>query len=133
VVGDGDHSEVPKQVILVVEDTRPIADLICQTLNEQPQYEATAVDNGAAALEALQEVQASLLILDVTLPGISGEELYDRLQGDEATRAVPVLFMSADPQAVARLQARPVPYVLEKPFDLEALLRLVETALASAP
>jgi DNA-binding response OmpR family regulator len=133
VVGDADHAAVTKQVILVVEDTRPIADVICQMLNEQPHYEAIAVGDGAAALETLRGVRVSLLILDVGLPGISGEELYDRLQAEEATRALPVLFVSADGRAIARLRARPVPYVLQKPFELDELLHRVETALAGVP
>jgi len=119
----------PKQVILVVEDTRPIADLICQTLNEEPQYEAITVDNGASALEALKGVKASLLILDVSLPGISGLELYDRLQNDEATRRIPVIFVTADLEVTRRLGDGSTARVLAKPFDLDELLAMVKEAL----
>jgi DNA-binding response OmpR family regulator len=119
----------PKQVVLVVEDTRPIADLICQTLNEEPQYEAIAVDNGAAALETLKGVKASLLILDVSLPGISGLELYDRLQVDEATRSIPVIFVTADSGVSDRLRGGGTARVLAKPFDLDELLAMVQEAL----
>jgi CheY-like chemotaxis protein len=130
----GDHKAPlrPKHVILVVEDTRPIADLICQTLNEEPQYEAIAVENGAAALETLQGVRASLLILDVSLPGISGLELYDRLQGDAAMKDIPALFVTADSEAIRSLDRERMPNVLAKPFDLDDLLHLVAHMLAGA-
>ena len=131
MVGNDGGAVMPKQVILVVEDTRPIADLICQTLNEEPQYEAIAVDNGAAALETLKGVKAGLLILDVSLPGITGLELYDRLQADEATRGIPVVFVTADTEALRELEQRRLPHVLAKPFDLDDLLGLVQVALAA--
>jgi CheY-like chemotaxis protein len=119
----------PTQVILVVEDTRPIADLICQTLNEEQQYEAIAVENGASALETLKGVKASLLILDVTLPGISGLELYDLLQADAAMRSIPVIFVTADLAATHRLAKGSTAKVLAKPFDLDDLLAMVQSAL----
>lgn len=128
---DSTASASAKQVILVVEDTRPIADLICQTLNEEPQYEAIAVDNGASALDALKGVKASLLILDVTLPGISGLELYARLQAGEATRSIPVIFVTADAEAARRLGTDSKAHVLAKPFDLDDLLAIVQGTLAS--
>lgn len=128
---DSTISATARQVILVVEDTRSIADLICQTLNEEQQYEAIAVDNGAAALEALKGVRASLLILDVSLPGISGLELYELLQAEETTRSVPVIFVTADRGAGRRLSEGTKAKVLEKPFDLDHLLALVRGELDS--
>jgi CheY-like chemotaxis protein len=91
------------------------------------------VDNGAAALEALRGVKARLLILDVSLPGISGLELHDWLQADEATRGISVVFVTADTEALRQLEERRMPHVLAKPFDLDELLGLVETALTAEP
>lgn len=124
-----DDTLVARRVILVVEDTRAIADLICQTLNEFPQYEAIAVDNGAMAIEALRSVRASLLILDVSLPGMSGIDLYDFLQADAATRTIPTIFVTADSLALRELQRRQISKVLPKPFDLDDLLAMVSQAL----
>jgi len=67
------------------------------------------VDNGAAALEALRGVKARLLILDVSLPGISGLELHDWLQADEATRGISVVFVTADTEALRQLEERRMP------------------------
>src|SRR6476661_925335 len=99
-------SAVEKKAIVVVEDNEPIADLIKETLNTEPDYQAVVVNNGAQAIEVIKSVRASLILLDVGLPGLSGIEIYDLLQADPTMRAVPVVFLTAQSETRAFRERR---------------------------
>lgn len=113
-----------KKAIVIVEDNEPIAQLMKDTLNEEPDYQAVVVHDGSQALEVIQSVKASLILLDVNLPGIDGLRLYDMLREDESTRSITVIFVtaSADP---AEFAARGIEGHIAKPFDLGELLSRV--------
>lgn len=119
-----EQHEIEKKAIVVVEDNVPIADLIKETLNAEPDYQAVVVNNGAQAIEVIKSVQASLILLDVGLPGLSGIEIYDILQADPTMREVPVVFLTAQTEARS-FRDRQFPYVIAKPFTLDQLLEMV--------
>lgn len=113
-----------KQAIVIVEDNQAIAELIKDTLNAETDYQAVAVHDGALALDTIRAVKASLIILDISLPGLDGLQIYDLLKQDEATSGTPILFITAlahDPG----LRERQITSVLAKPFDLDDLLSRV--------
>jgi two-component system OmpR family response regulator len=116
------------KVILVVEDEPGIGEIIEYTLNDEPDYQATSVTNGAAALAFLAEVRADLVLLDVNLPGLDGFAIHDFIRARPATATVPILFMTAADHA-AEFARRGVTTWLQKPFDLEDLLQRVAAAL----
>ena len=120
-----------RKIVVIVDDTEEIAQLIKETLNAEPDYQGVVVTDSALAMEVIRSVKASLIILDVYLPGISGIELYDLLQDDEATRKIPVLFVTAahqDPNFAKRNFA----YYVAKPFDLDELMKRVTEICGSA-
>src|SRR6267142_76341 len=86
------------RVVIVVEDDQPIGELLAGVINDEDGYRAFHVTRSTEALQALEQVKPDLLVLDVGLPGMSGLELYDRLQKDERTRGVP---QARDPQRPA--------------------------------
>jgi DNA-binding response OmpR family regulator len=107
----------------VVEDDRPIGRLLADVINDEDGYRAIHLTRPTDALHTMQQLKPDLLVLDVGLPGMSGLELYDRLQKDERLRSVPVMFETA----VSREQApefkkRGIRKVLQKPFDLNELI-----------
>ena len=59
-----------KKAIVIVEDNEAIAELIKDTLNGEPDYQAVAVRDAALALDIIRSVKASLVLLDVNLPKI---------------------------------------------------------------
>jgi len=119
-----DLSGAEKKAIVVVEDNEPIADLIKETLNAEPDYQAVVVNNGAEAIEVIRSVQASLILLDVGLPGLSGVEIYDILQADSALREIPVIFLTAQSDTRS-FRERQFQHVIAKPFTLDQLLEIV--------
>jgi DNA-binding response OmpR family regulator len=118
-----------QQAILVVEDTAPIAEIIETALNDIPNYQATAVGNGAAALAFVAEVRVDLVLLDVNLPGLDGFAIHDLLRAKQETASVPILFMTAGIHD-AEFARRGVRGHITKPFDLDYLLLRVASALA---
>jgi CheY-like chemotaxis protein len=117
---------IEKKVIVVVEDNEEIAGLIKETLNEEPDYQAVAVHDGSRALEVIHSVKASLILMDIMLPGINGFELYDMLKADPATSEIPVIFLTATVHD-EEFKKRNINNPMGKPFDIiELLARVAE-------
>ena len=118
-----------QRAIPVVEDTAAIADIIEEVLNDIPDYQATAVSNGADALACVAEVHVDLVLLDINLPGLDGFAIHDLLRASPDTACVPILFMTAGVHD-AEFARRAVRGYIKKPFDLDDLLLRVASALA---
>src|SRR6478609_9765480 len=115
--------------ILVVEDERHLAMGIKFNLEDEG-YRVTAVDNGPAALEALEnEAEVDLIILDLMLPGMSGYAVCEELR--QRGSDVPILILSARTLSEDRTRGFDVGanQYLSKPFDLEELLSRVKNLL----
>jgi two-component system KDP operon response regulator KdpE len=109
--------------VIVVEDDKPIGELLAAVINEEEGYRAIHLTRPTDALHTLDQVKPDLLVLDVGLPGMSGLELYDRLRQDERLRSVPVIFETAvSSEHGAEFRKRGIQKVLQKPFDLNQLI-----------
>ena len=110
--------------ILVVDDEKPISDIIKFNLTKEGYDVHTAYD-GEEALKQVEEVSPDLIILDLMLPGLSGEELLPKI------REIPVIVVSAKvgiDDKVNMLLGGAVDY-LTKPFELKELLARIEVQL----
>ena len=127
------HLPEPGQVqplIYAVDDQ--VRDL--QTVGHwlQRSYRVRLFDSGAALLEALAEGPVpDLFLLDLLMPGMAGDELCTRLKADEATRDVPVLFLTAatDPDAESSAFHLGAEDYIPKPVRPEVLLARVQLHL----
>jgi DNA-binding response OmpR family regulator len=118
--------EQRKKVVVIGEDDEPIARLLRDAINDEPNYQAVIVPDGAVVLETVRQVHADLLILDVMMPGLSGIEVYDRVRSDPDVTNMPVLFVSAATADFEReFKDRKISDVIAKPFDLNELLAKV--------
>ena len=112
--------------ILIVEDERPIADLLDMSLTAAG-YSCECLDNGAAAADAVEAKRYDLILLDVMLPGINGFELMEYL----APMEIPVIFITARSAVKDRIKGLKLgadDYIV-KPFEIAELLARVETVL----
>jgi DNA-binding response OmpR family regulator len=119
------------KVILIVEDEPGIGEILEYTLNDEPNYQATAVSNGAAALAFLAEMRADLVLLDINLPGLDGFAIHDLIRSRPATASTPIIFMTAADHS-AEFARRKIATWLAKPFDLDDMLARVAAALGDA-
>lgn len=110
--------------ILVVDDQAPHRDFIAEFLGSLGFEVETAAD-GSEALARAGERSVDLFLLDITMPGISGWELSDRLRA--AGRNAPVIMVSADASGLQKFGKREGPSAdyLTKPVDLSQLLEKV--------
>jgi two-component system response regulator (stage 0 sporulation protein F) len=115
--------------ILIVEDDTDLGEFLQQAIDAETPYTTTVVADGAHALEKAQQVHPCLLLLDYRLPGMTGLEVYDRLQDMEGTRGVPAIMMRAIPPT-EELQRRGI-YQLRQPKDTGNVIRMITHALAS--
>lgn len=115
-----------KRVVLVVEDDRPIGELLASIINDEDGYIAIHVTRPNDALEILKKVKPDLLVLDVGLPEMSGLELYDKVRADERFKQTPVMFETAvADRNRGEFRRRGIEAVVEKPFDINDFVRRV--------
>ena len=123
-----------RHVVLVVEDDRPVGELLAAAIGDEPGYCAIHVREPAEALEAAKQVKPDVFVVDVNLPGMSGLELYDRLRRDERTRDIPVLFETAGGEENAEeFRKRGIAAYVKKPFDLNEVVAYVKLLARHRP
>jgi CheY-like chemotaxis protein len=112
--------------ILVVDDDVNIRQIVRMCLADEG-YDVYEAANGMAALEALGTARPDLILLDMRMPVMDGREFARRYSESPGPRAPIVAFVAAlnAEQECAGLSAAAI---LNKPFDLEDLLRAVRTA-----
>jgi cyclic di-GMP phosphodiesterase len=108
--------------ILVVDDDPNILNLVADVLREAGFSVAVAAD-GRQALEQAEASRPELVLLDLTLPGISGWQVHERLLAEQPQ--TPVIFMTAASRARSEAEAHQAAGYLAKPFDLDVLLQTV--------
>jgi len=121
-------SRAAKRLILIVEDDTDIGPVLLQAITALDRYQAVLVSEGVQALSLVEHITPELFLLDYHLPGLTGIDLYDRLQAQSGLEHVPAILMSADRLACEPASTRGIPY-LKKPFKLTALFALMDTLL----
>lgn len=125
-MGDGGK----KQKILVVDDVSENIDVLMETLKSD--YKMVAALNGEKALKlANSKNQPDLILLDIMMPGMDGYEVCERLKQDQATKNIPVIFLTAlsQEQSEAKgLNLGAVDYIT-KPFNPELVKARVRNQL----
>jgi len=116
--------------VLVVDDERFFREAICETLAETG-IECDAVESGEQALDAALDPQVGVLVLDVTLPGLSGIEVLRRLRAERPALRVIVLSAHADQELVLEALRLDASDYLAKPLHDEELVLAVRRALAA--
>jgi CheY-like chemotaxis protein len=116
--------------VLAVEDDHVIRDLLEINLQLEGHEVATAVDGG----DALDQVAAhapDLILLDVMMPAVTGWEVLQRLKTEEATRAIPIVVLSARAMEadIRRGTDLGADSYVTKPFDPIQLMELVRRLL----
>jgi len=115
-----------RKLVLVVDDDPDLRDYVREVL-ELADYRVKTAANGALALTALAHEAPDVVLLDMRMPGLSGEEILDLL--GKLTGHPPIVVMTAADAARDKALAHRNPYYLAKPFDATLLLATIETAL----
>jgi PAS domain S-box-containing protein len=120
--------------VLYIEDNLANYDLVQKVFDRLGGLQLMSAMQGQIGIELAAEHRPDLILLDLHLPDIDGEEVLRRLRADERMRDIPVIILSADatPTQVERLKARGAEDYLTKPLELAGFVEAVERALGRA-
>jgi signal transduction histidine kinase/CheY-like chemotaxis protein len=127
-----DNSAPESIHILYIEDNPANIEVVTRFLKTKPSMRLRSVTSGQAGLEAASREIPDLILLDLHMPGLHGDEVLRRLRANPATAAIPVAILSAEasPIIIRQLRARGVIAYLTKPLDLTELGRLLDSVAA---
>jgi CheY-like chemotaxis protein len=109
--------------ILVVDD-EPAQRFALRRILERAGHEVTDAGDGAAALRAVLELPPDLVVTDMMMPVMDGNELIRRLRSEPATAGIPILAASGDPHLAVGADA-----VISKPYKWEHLTKVADGLL----
>lgn len=125
--------------ILVIDDKSELLHLMRRVLEDE-EYQVSILQDGRDAFTQVKTQLPDLLILDLKLGNISGQDVLKQLKQDPVTAEIPVIVYTAavlEAEEVSKLiDSEPTRYqsvhVVQKPFELEDLLVLVENLLSKS-
>jgi len=124
------HSEQEaRPVILAVDDTPENLDVVKGLLT--PKFIVKAAVNGMMALKIVEKQPPHLILLDIRMPGMDGFEVCRKLKENDASAAIPVIFLTGESDAASEadaIEAGAAGYIT-KPIDPAALLTSIEQCL----
>ena len=128
-------AELPPRVktVLHIEDHAANLSLVERVFETRDDLRLLAETDGRGGLARARSEQPDLILLDLHLPDLSGDEVMRRLHTGPRTSGIPVLVLSADatPGQIERLRGLGVRDYITKPFRIDALLQAIDTALLS--
>jgi CheY-like chemotaxis protein len=109
--------------ILVVDD-EPAQRFLLRRIFERAGHQVTDASNGAAALRAARESPPDLVVTDLMMPVMGGNELIKRLRGEPATAGIPILAASGDAHLTVGADA-----AISKPYKWQSLIEIADGLL----
>ena len=119
------------QTVLYIEDNLSNLTLLERVLGRFPNVRLLSAMQGSLGVDLAREHRPNLILLDLHLPDISGEEALRRLREDRTTMEIPIVIISADAtrSRVRKLLAAGARDYLTKPLDVKRFLEVVEEML----
>ena len=119
-------SLAPKRILVCDDD--PVILRLLQVNLELEGFEVLSAHHGQEAVRVALDEHPDLVILDIMMPRMDGYQACEILKGDDATKDIPVVFLSAKAQQsdIDRGKAYGVDEYVTKPFDPDELLEIIE-------
>ncbi|HEY2434673.1 MAG TPA: response regulator [Vicinamibacterales bacterium] len=118
-----------KETLVVVEDDDDLRRLLEHVLVFDG-YQVITAAHGAEALQILNRVTPSLVVLDLVLPWTNGVEVLASMRSTERLRSVPVVVITGTATSLRELQHLMPLTVLHKPLNAEALTPVIQQMLS---
>ena len=120
--------------VLYIEDNVSNLTLVEGILGHRPRIRLLSATNGRDGIELALRHAPDMILLDLNLPDLNGDEVLRKLRSDQRTSSIPVVMVSADatPRQIERFKSRGALDYLTKPLDVQQFLRVVDRALAEA-
>lgn len=130
ILNQAERYSASNRNVLVIEDDRIMGEMITDTLDEVG-FDVTTVSNGRAALERLKQNSVNFILLDLSLPGMNGFEIFTILRQYAKTKDIPVIMATAwdDDRNLKQASEVGIRHVLPKPFTDDELLGTILSLL----
>lgn len=105
--------------ILIVDDQEHLRELVQLCLEDLAGWNTLVAQSGQECLQILETERPNAILLDLSMPGMDGFAVYDRLQSDPITRSIPVILLTARVMSsdMAEFAEMGVAGVIRKPFE----------------
>ena len=125
-------NENQQKTILAVDDSVVMQGVVKQILGED--YRVLVADNAVDALSTIYHEQVSVLLLDISMPGIDGLELCRTVRSIPQFQDLPIVMLTARDGAFDKVQGRlaGATEYLTKPFEAEQLREAIERFIKSS-
>jgi two-component system response regulator RpaA len=122
-----DALESGRRRVLIVDDDQAVVDLISDVLVHDARFETRVVNNGFGAGMMAKEYHPDLIILDVMLPDINGQEVCELIRQDPTMADTKIICISGmiEEDKIADLKQSGADDFLNKPLDIDELVRRV--------
>jgi len=119
--------------VLYIEDNPSNLRLVEQVIAERPGVRLITAMQGRLGLELARQHRPDLILLDLHLPDLPGDEVLREVRGDAVLGRTPLVILSADatPGRIERLRAAGASTYLTKPIDVQRLLALLDETLGA--
>ena len=115
------------KLILILEDDPAHGWLLQHLIQHETPYYVLLASNGVEALKLVRSLVPHLILLDYTLPGMNGLQVYEQIQAEPGLEQVPAILVTAWPD---RTEGRGSHlYCIGKPYDPYALLEVLHQQL----
>ncbi len=118
--------------ILVLDDDPDIGMMI-KIMLQYKGYEVFVTDRADKVADLLHSQKFDLMIMDMLLSGVNGTDICEAMKKDPATAHIPIIMISAHPNAKEVIMTAGADDFIAKPFDMQELFSKIETLLNHQP
>ena len=117
-----------ERCVLICEDDEGITE-VAQIVLESKGYRVVTQSDSANIYQKIEEIKPDLILLDLWMPGLSGEEITRYLKEGSQTRHIPIIIMSANKDTEQIARSAGAENFIAKPFDIADLEDMVDQYL----
>ena len=115
--------------ILVIDDNEDILFML-QAMLKIKGYKVSVKKNMESLDANIEALSPNVILMDMLLSGVDGREVCKHLKSHKNFAHIPVIMISAHPEAKETCLAAGADYFLEKPFEMNEIFKVVATALS---
>jgi CheY-like chemotaxis protein len=131
-ISGGVSWDLPPTKVLYVEDNLSNVELVRGILSRMPAVELIPAMQGGMAVDLAAQHRPDVILLDLNLPDIAGDEVLRRLHADARTSEIPVVVLTADATqaTIARVRSHGIAGYLTKPLDIGEFVSALRAVVA---
>lgn len=117
------------KTILVIEDEDVICELLCDILQDE-NYKVLSAAHGAEGWALLEKTKPDLVLSDLMMPILNGQEFCEAMQADPRFQNIPIIIISAV-EAMINREVCDYAALVAKPFDVNKLVETINQVISA--